>query len=124
MNSYKLLQLTINNNVKRTTKKNINGKRCSCSGWKNTMHCRQVEITTSFTSYKNKKTLKIFQILTCDRNFFVYLTKCVSCKLQPSKSETSFNLRLNNHRSVAFHRNAIRACRYFLQDKRRFNKYA
>ena len=50
---------------------------------------------------------------------------CVLCKLQyVGKSETLFNLRLNNDRSDVFDRNAIPACYHFDQDKHGFNKHA
>ena len=39
------------------------------------------------------------------------------------KSETPFNLCLNNCRFDLFNRNTIPACCHFSQDKHRFNKY-
>ena len=51
--------------------------------------------------------------------------ECVLCKLRyVGKSETPFNLHLNNHRSDIFDRNLIPACCHFPQDKHRFNKHA
>ena len=35
-----------------------------------------------------------------------------------------FTLRLNNHRCDVFDRHAILSCRYFAQEKHRFNKHA
>lgn len=61
----------INNNVVKKnnvrTTKDI-GKHHPCNSRKNTMCCRQVKTPTSFTSYENKKTFKIFDNLTCRRN--------------------------------------------------------
>ena len=55
-----------NNNVKE----NMNGKFGPCNdGTKNTMRCRQVKTTTCLTSYKNKKTSKIFFNVTCKSKF-------------------------------------------------------
>ena len=51
--------------------------------------------------------------------------ECVLCRLQyAEKSETPFNLCLNNHTSDVFDRNAIPTCRHFAQDKHRFNQHA
>ena len=54
----------ISSNVKRSTKENMNRKYLPWNGRKNLMFCRQIKITTSFTSYKNKKAIKIFHNLT------------------------------------------------------------
>ena len=49
--------------------------------------------------------------------------KCVLFQLQyAGKSETPFNLHLNNSRSDIIHKNAIPTCSYFPQSKHRFNK--
>ena len=61
----------INNNVVKKnnvwTTKDI-GKHHPSNSRKNTMCCWQVKTPTSFTSYENKKTFKIFDNLTCKRN--------------------------------------------------------
>ena len=44
----------INNQVKRTTKENMNRKCSPCNSRKKAVCCRQVKTTTSFKSYKNK----------------------------------------------------------------------
>ena len=61
----------INNNVKRTTKENMNGKYLPRNGRKNTMCCRQIKTTTSIISYENKNTFKIFHNLSCKSNFLI-----------------------------------------------------
>ena len=71
----------INNNVKITTKENTSGKCHPCNGRKNTICCWQVKSATSFTSYKNKKTLNTFPNLTFKNKFLIYFMECVLWKL-------------------------------------------
>ena len=51
--------------------------------------------------------------------------ECTLCKTQYiGKTETSFNIRLNNHRSDVSDPNAIPACRRFTQNNHQFKSYA
>ena len=51
--------------------------------------------------------------------------ECTLCKTQYiGKTETSFNIRLNNHRSDVSDPNAIPACRCFTQNNHQFKSYA
>ena len=52
----------INSNVKITTTKNMNGKCRPCNGKESTMSWREVNTTTSFTSYKNKNTFIVLPV--------------------------------------------------------------
>ena len=49
--------------------------------------------------------------------------ECVLCKIQyVGKIETSFNIRLNNHRSDVSDPNVILACRHLTKAKHSFNR--
>ena len=74
-------------------------------------------ITLKPTSSQNKSIYKhsnqrdFFRQVTCHSNYVIYLLECVMCKIQYfGKSETSFNIKLNNHRKDVWKPNAIEAC--------------
>ena len=49
--------------------------------------------------HSNQRGLYNFHQVTCHSNYVIYLLECIMCKIQyVGKSETSFNIRLNNHR--------------------------
>ena len=51
--------------------------------------------------------------------------ECILCNKQyVGKAETSFNIRLNNHRKDVKNIGAKMACKHFLQENHNFNKHA
>ena len=51
--------------------------------------------------------------------------ECILCNKQyVRKPETSFNIRLNNHRKDVKKVNTIMACKHFQQESHSFNKHA
>ena len=73
-------------------------ERTKCS-W-----CKKINQTTTFTSPNNNKTYTIFHTVDCQSSWIIYIIECNICKLQYiGKSETAFNLRLNNHRNHINH---------------------
>ena len=70
-----------------------NKRRCS---W-----CLLIEKTTTFTGTNQAdRTFDILHTVNCQSAFVIYIIECRICKLQyVGKSETAFNLRLNNHRN-------------------------
>ena len=51
----------------------------------------------------------------------MYLLHCPVCQLQyVGKSETSFNIRLNNHRKDSKNKNPILACKHFQNSNHNF----
>ena len=51
--------------------------------------------------------------------------ECILCDKQyVGKAETSFNIRLNNHRKDVKKVDAILACKHFQQESHNFKKYA
>ena len=58
-----------------------------------------MKTTTTFKSQQTNKTWKIFHSTNYKTEYAIYLMECIICNLQyDGKSETPFNIRLNNHR--------------------------
>ena len=67
-----------------------------------------------FKIYRTGKTYKTFHQLTCKNKGIIYLLQYTICFTQyVGKSETTFNLRLNNHRKDSKKKDAIFACTHF-----------
>ena len=67
---------------------------------------------------------KIYHRVDCKSSFVIYLLECYICNIQyVGKSETPFNIRLNNHRKDVKNRNAIPACRRFNRHVHDFNNH-
>ena len=85
--------------------------------------CKGIKETTTFTSCNNNKTFKIFHSVNCQSWWVIYIIECNTCNLQYiGKSETAFNLRLNNHRNHI--KKGISSCELtenFLHNKRTHN---
>ena len=116
-----------NNKVNRTTLKPKTGKCRPCLTNTKNLCCKQVLNTNTFTSHQTKQQFQIFHNINCRSNFIIYLLHCTLCKTQyVGKSETAFNVRLNNHRKDA--RNprddTIPACKHFHGNNHDFNKHA
>ena len=77
----------------------LNGASMPCSFARPSLCCPQVLNTQLFTSQQTKKTFNIFHKLTRKIQYVIYLMACILSKIQyGEKSETLFNLRLNNYR--------------------------
>ena len=88
----------LNNRVIRKKKAEKKHLLCNpCYTKRDNLCCQQK--TNIFKSYETGKTHKIFYQLTCKSQAVMYLLQCRICFIQyVGKSETTFNLRLNNHR--------------------------
>ena len=74
----------------------------------------QVEHTTSFSSTVTKRTYNIYIKLICKSSYLIYLMECTQCKWQyMGKSETTFNIRLNNHCQDIYKTNTRKADKHF-----------
>ena len=120
-------QTTINNN--KVVKKKVlkQGKCRPCLTNTRNLCCRQVASATSFKSFQTKQVFKILHNTTCRSNNVIYLMECCKCNMQyVGKCETSFNIRLNNHRINAYKptNDSIPACKHFHGDGHDFNRDA
>ena len=116
---------TIRNNQKfLTTTQTTTASQCTPCYTSRSLWCQQVLKTTTFTSTQTRETFTIFHQVTCHSNYVVYLLECIMCKIKyVGKSETSFNIRLNNHRKDIKKPNAIEACKHFNNNEHTFSKH-
>ena len=78
--------------------------------------------TTTFKSTQTRETFTIFHQFTCHSNYVIYLLECINCKIQyVGKSETSLNIRLNNHRKDIKKPNTIEPCKHFNNNEHSVN---
>ena len=104
---------------------NQNGYWKSCNSQLNNLCCTQVQSTSTFRSTITHKTFKINNKLNCKSKCLIHLMECVLCNKQyTSKSETIFNLRLNNHWKDVNKRNSLQADQHFWLPGHNFNKHA
>ena len=66
-----------------------------------------------FQSYRTKETFQIFHNLSWKSESLIYLLQCHICQLHyAGKSETHFNIRLNNNRKDAKSQYSILVCKH------------
>lgn len=102
------------------TPQNLIPKGCRACERTKCSWCKKINQTTTFTSPNNNKTYTIFHTVDCQSSWIIYIIECNICKLQYiGKSETAFNLRLNNHRNHI--KKGVSSCElteHFLHNKR------
>ena len=87
--------------------------------------CKQVKQTKTFQSYRTKETFQIFHNLRCKSENLIYLLQCRICQLPyVHKSETPFNIHLNNDRKDAKSQASILACKHFNEQNHNFQQHA
>ena len=88
------------------------------------LSCQQITATTTFASTQTKEKFNMYHKVSCKSNYVIYLLECLRCKIQyVGKSETSFHIRLNNHRKDIKSPNTIEPCQHFNNLKRAFHKH-
>ena len=76
-------------------------------------------------SQQTKRTFNIFFNLNCKSENVIYLMESTLCNMQyVRKTDTAFNLRLNNHRKNAKKPNSYLAFTHFQGKGHNFNKHA
>ena len=81
--------------------------------------------TYTFQSVQTKETFDIYHDVNCKSKYVIYLLECKLCKVQyVGKSETAFNIRLNNHRKDIKNPNAIPICKHFNEPGHDFTNHA
>ena len=112
-----------NNKVKRKRKVNLNGSCSPCLSKYGNLCCKQVVPTTTFKSQINGKSFKIQHRLKCHSENVIYLMECRMCSIKYVwKSETPFNIRLNNQRKDVKSSDSIPACQHFNNNHHEFNR--
>ena len=86
---------------------------------------QQVTNTATFRSNQTNRIFKIYHNLSCKSKYVIYLMECTKCKIQyVGKTETEFNIRLNNHRKHAWKASILHASRHFSDKNHNFNTHA
>ena len=123
-------QTTISNNmVKRPQKRSI-GKCQPCKPNRSNLCCKQLISTNRITSTVTKKSYNIYDNTNCKTSYLIYVMQCMKCNIQyVGKSEPTFEIRLNNHRTDAYNidndrKIIIPACKHFHRTDHDFNRDA
>ena len=115
----------VNNKVFRHHPQRMDGLCKPCRTRADNLCCKQVQESKTFKSYKTGRHYKIFHQLNCQSSFVIYLLQCRLCETQYiGKSETPFNIRLNNHRKDSKKPNPILACKHFQSPNHIFQRDA
>ena len=106
------------NKVKKGKMQKLKPGKCSpCLTNLRSLCCKQVRKTTLFKSQQTN--------VNFASSYVIYLMECILCNKQyVGKAETSFNIKLNNHREDMKKVDAIMACKHFQQESHNFNKHA
>ena len=104
---------------------NRQGKIKICNTTRLALCCMQVVNTNTFRSNQTKRVFNIYHTITCKGQRIIYLLECILCNIQyVGKSETSFNIRLNNHQKNMSNPKAIPACVHFRKEGQNFIQHA
>ena len=118
-------KLIENGKVKRKFTNKVQGKCRPCLGNNRTLCSKQVANITPFRSNQTNRIYQIYHNLNCKRKYVIYLLECTKCKIQfLGKTETEFNIRLNNHRKDLWKPDAILASCNFSDKDHNFSTYA
>ena len=106
---------TIHNSKKpiKTKNKHQTGKCVPCNSTR-CICCQQRISATTFKSNQTNKPFEFYHRVKCQSSFVIYLLEYYICNIQyVGKSETPFNISLNNHREDAKNPNAIPVFKHF-----------
>ena len=114
------------NKVKKRQIQKLKPDKCSpCLTNLRSVCCKQVRKTTTCKNQQTKEICKLFHNVNRVSSYVIYLMECILCgKQYVGKAETSFNIRLNNHRKDVKKVDAIMACKHFQQESHNFKKHA
>ena len=85
-----------------------------CLGNNRTLCCKQVISSLSIKGQQTNKSYTVFHKVNFSSAYVIYLMGCAFCKnLYAGKSETSFNIILNNHCKDVKKPDVISVCRHF-----------
>ena len=114
----------VDGKLQKISKKKKIGFSSKCFSKSGNLCCKQVLHTQSFKSSVAQKTY-IFHNLNCKSKLLIYLMECRICHIQYiGKSETEFNIRLNNHCKDVNRQNAPQADQRFKLPNHNFNQHA
>ena len=89
----------VNNKTHKAILSNRKGYSIPCHLKSENLCCKQVKYTNTFSSTVTKRTFNIYNKLNYKSSCLIYLMEYKLCKRQyTNKSETTFNITLNDHR--------------------------
>ena len=94
-------------------------KSKTCNTTRLALRCMQMINTNKFRSNQTKRVFNIYHFITCKSQWIIYLLKCILCNIQ-----TSFKIRLNNHRKDVSNPKPLPACVYSRKEGHNFIQYA
>ena len=100
-------------------------QECSpCVSWLNNLCSKQVKQANIFKSYRTNQVLKLFHDRKCKSGNLIYLLQCGIYKLRyVGKSETTFNIPLNNYWKDAKSEKSILVCKHFNESDHNVQKH-
>ena len=115
-----------NEKVKRAKKNTFTmGKSSPCLSKTDNLCCTQWIPATIFINQQTKRNFKIYHKVNCKSEHVIYLMECTPCHKQYfGNVETTFNIRLTNHRKDTKNPNTMLACSNFQQQDHSFNSHA
>ena len=114
-----------NGKVKRAKNTFTIGKLSPCLSKTGNLCYSQLTSTMTFISQQTKKKIEIYLKVKRKSGYVNYYMECTLYNKQyEGKAETTFNIRLNNHRKDTKKPTAILACRRFQQLGHNFNSHA
>ena len=115
----------VDGKLQRLSKKKKIGFSTKCFSKSGNLCCKQVVHTQTFKSSVTQKAYHIFHDFNCKSKLFIYLMECRICRIQYiGKSETEFNIRLNNHHKDVNRQNAPQADQHFKLPNHIFSQHA
>ena len=84
-----------------------------------------MHVVNTNTFKSNQKVFNIYHTITSKNQWVIYLLECILFNLQyVGKSETSFNIRLNNHRKDVSNLKALPVCVHIRKEEHNFIQHA
>ena len=115
----------VNNKVQKVKLSNRKGYSIPCNSKTGNLCYKQVKHTNTFSSTVTKRTYIMYNKLNRKSSYLVYLMECTLCKRQyTGKSETVFNIRLNNDHNDVYKTNTPGANQHFRLPVHKFNRHA
>ena len=108
-----------NGKVLKAHSKNRKGNCELCNTSKPLLCCKQIIETSTFQNHQTQQLYTIFHKLNCKRKFIISFMEYALWKVQYiGKAETTFNIRLNNHRKDVSNPKSVPASLHFRKRER------
>ena len=114
----------VNNKAQKVILSSRKGCSIPCHSKTGNLCYKQLKHTNTFSSTVTKRIYNIYNKLNYKSSCLIYLKECKLCKRQyTGKSETTFKIRLNNHRKDVYKTNTPEADQHFRLPGYNFNRH-